>query len=188
MEIIKCTLCKLEKNVSEFYKSKRHKLGYIPTCKNCESLRQSKVYDPEKRKNNYNKNRETYLLRSKIYNEQNKEKIKVKTKEYYTKNKIQFLEYSWKSKGILNKNSEFFRKSDFDELFEKANKCCQICGNKNANHLKGFVVDHCHKTGYARGILCAHCNVALGSFKDNTEILQTAIDYLNQDVVKMAVK
>ena len=50
METIKCTKCKLDKNVSEFYKSKTHKLGYVPTCKNCESLRHNKKYDPEKRK------------------------------------------------------------------------------------------------------------------------------------------
>lgn len=178
METIKCTVCEVEKNVSEFYKSKRHKLGYIPTCKECESLRHSKKYDPKRRKKHYTENRETYLLRSKIYNEQNKEKIKVKTQEYYKNNKMQFLEYSWKSNGVLNKNSEFFKKKDFDELFEKANKSCMICGVTNANHVKGFVVDHCHKTGFARGILCAHCNVALGSFRDDKNILQKAIDYL----------
>jgi hypothetical protein len=134
----------------------------------------------QKRKKHYEENRETYLLRSKVYNEQNKERIKQKTKEYYNNNKIQFLEYSWKSKGILNKNSEFFKKQNFDELFEKANRSCEICGNTNANHMKGFVVDHCHKTGYARGILCAHCNIALGAFKDDKNILKKAFDYLNK--------
>lgn len=180
METIKCTLCKLEKNVSEFYKSKRHKLGYIPTCKACESLRHNKKYDPQKRRKHYEENKETYLLKSKVYNEQNKEKIKQKTKEYYNNNKVKFLESGWKQKGILNKNSEFFKKQDFDELFEKANKSCEICGTTNVNHIKGFVVDHCHKTGYARGILCAHCNMALGGFKDDKNILIKAFNYLDK--------
>lgn len=178
METIKCTKCELEKNVSEFYKSKRHKLGYIPTCKNCESLRHIKKYDTKKRRQHYVENKETYLLRSKMYNEQNKEKIKIKRKEYYNNNKLLFLEASWKKKGILNKNSEFFKKQDFDELFEKANNCCQICGDTKTSHKKGFVVDHCHKTGYARGILCAHCNLSLGGFKDSLELLEATLKYL----------
>ena len=180
METIKCIKCIVEKNVSEFYKSKRHKLGYNPLCKVCESLRHKKRYNPQLRKKQYENNKEAYVLRSKIYNKQNKEKIIQKRKEYYNNNKILFLELSWKQKGILNKNSQFFKKQDFDELFEKANKSCEICGNTNANHKKGFVVDHCHKTGYARGILCAHCNVALGTFKDDKEILKKAFDYLDK--------
>jgi hypothetical protein len=29
-------------------------------------------------------------------------------------------------------------------------------------------------------VLCHNCNVALGNFKDNSEILQAAIEYLNK--------
>lgn len=180
METIKCTKCKLDKDVSKFYKSKTHKLGYVPTCKNCESLRHNKKYDPEKRKKHYVENKETYLLRSKAYNEKNKEKIKKKTKEYYNNNKLRYLEYSWKRKGILNKNSESFKKADFDKLFLKAGSCCEICKTTIPKHIKGFVVDHCHITGFARGILCALCNTALGGFKDDTQMLKAAISYLEK--------
>lgn len=178
METIKCTKCKLNKNISEFYKSKRHKLGYISTCKNCESLRHSKKYDPERRRKHYVENKETYLLRSKVYNDKNKELIKKKNKQYYNNNKVQFLEYSWKSKGILNKDSNPFKKADFDELFLKAGGCCEICKTTIPKHVKGFVVDHCHVTGFARGILCALCNTALGGFRDDVKILKAAVEYL----------
>lgn len=180
METIKCNKCELDKNVSEFYKSKRHKLGYIPTCKNCESLRHAGKYDAEKRKKHYVENKETYLLRSKAYNDKNKDTIKKKNKEYYNNNKLKFLESSWKSKGIINKNSEPFKKADFDELFLKANSCCEICKTAEPKHIKGFVVDHCHNTGFARGILCAQCNTALGGFKDNTELLKAAVIYMSK--------
>lgn len=179
MNNIKCTKCNVEKNISEFYVSKRHKLGYIPTCKKCESLRHKKKYNPHKRKNHYEENKEVYLLRSKLYNEKNREAIKKKRTEYYENNKIKFLESGWKRKGILNENSLPFKKEDYDKLFLLANQSCQICKTKNPNHKRGFAVDHCHKTGFARGILCAQCNTSLGGFRDNIDILKNAILYLN---------
>ena len=179
METLICTKCNLEKSISEFYPSKRHKLGYIRTCKQCEKVRALKKYDPEKKRKHYLENKEMYLLRTKEYIKKNKDLIKKKNNEYYKNNKLKFLESGWKSKGILNKNSEIFKKQDFDELFEKANYTCAICNIDSPKHIKGFVVDHCHNTGIARGILCAHCNLALGGFKDNVEILKKAIDYLN---------
>lgn len=178
MNLIQCTKCKVEKDISEFYVSKRHKLGYIPTCKICESSRHKKKYDPDKRRKHYEENKDVYLLRSRSYNENNKEKIKQSRRQYYENNKIRFLESGWKRKGILNENSLPFTKEDFDKLFLLSNKSCQICKTTKPNHKKGFVVDHCHETGLARGILCAHCNASLGGFKDDISILKSAIEYL----------
>jgi len=71
-------------------------------------------------------------------------------------------------------------------VLEQGGKC-KICSvilafettqkNQKQNNQKGCV-DHCHETEEIRGILCNQCNKGLGSFKDNTEILQKAIDYL----------
>jgi hypothetical protein len=41
-----------------------------------------------------------------------------------------------------------------------------------------LVVDHCHKTGIVRGLLCARCNMALGMFKDDSDIIRRAVSYL----------
>ena len=40
-------------------------------------------------------------------------------------------------------------------------------------------VDHSHKTGRVRGILCNACNQGLGSFRDDVEVMALAIEYLN---------
>ena len=39
-------------------------------------------------------------------------------------------------------------------------------------------IDHNHKTNKIRGILCGNCNMGLGHFKDNLDVLKNAIKYL----------
>ena len=51
---------------------------------------------------------------------------------------------------------------------------CKLC-----NENKLLVVDHCHKTGIVRGLICSHCNSVLGYAKDNIQTLKNAIDYLD---------
>lgn len=65
------------------------------------------------------------------------------------------------------------------ELLEKQGHRCAICkttvpGN---GHVR-FVVDHDHKTGAARGLLCSNCNRGLGLFQDSISILLGAAAYL----------
>lgn len=50
---------------------------------------------------------------------------------------------------------------------------CQICGRCGND-----VVDHDHKTGRVRGVLCRDCNLALGFFRDDPRKLEQAIRYL----------
>ena len=54
---------------------------------------------------------------------------------------------------------------------------CAICGERKD---KTLVVDHNHKTGEVRGLLCGHCNHVLGFAKDNINILNKMIDYLTK--------
>jgi hypothetical protein len=43
---------------------------------------------------------------------------------------------------------------------------------------RSLSIDHCHKTGKIRGLLCKDCNIGLGHFKDNIKLLQKAEEYL----------
>ena len=50
---------------------------------------------------------------------------------------------------------------------------CVICGDEGS-----VVVDHDHRTGRVRGPLCQRCNMGLGHFRDNPDLLELAAKYL----------
>ncbi len=62
-------------------------------------------------------------------------------------------------------------------MLKSQNGGCAICGKENA-HGKPLAVDHNHKTGSVRGLLCFSCNVSIGHFGDDVNILRLAIRYL----------
>lgn len=71
----------------------------------------------------------------------------------------------------------------YDELFASQNGKCAICGNETFGILrngkpKGLCIDHDHKTGKVRGLLCTRCNSILGYANDDSELLMRLIDYL----------
>ncbi|MFG1803525.1 endonuclease VII domain-containing protein [Micromonospora carbonacea] len=62
---------------------------------------------------------------------------------------------------------------EFDELLAEQGGVCAICGGADPQHL-----DHDHRTGWVRGILCFNCNGGLGQFRDSPTRLARAITYL----------
>lgn len=65
---------------------------------------------------------------------------------------------------------------EHDTLMVAQGGVCAICGVNNGE--RRLHLDHCHTTGKIRALLCSGCNVGLGGFKDNVDLLQKAIDYL----------
>jgi hypothetical protein len=66
----------------------------------------------------------------------------------------------------------------YDELLRAQGGFCAICGETNCDS-RALAVDHDHKTGKVRGLLCGNCNRGIGNLRDNQAILQRAIEYLN---------
>jgi len=67
---------------------------------------------------------------------------------------------------------------DQNELFVKQEGRCAICGRHGNEIFRGLMVDHDHQTGRVRGLLCHNCNAGIGNLRDDIQILQNAIAYL----------
>ena len=72
---------------------------------------------------------------------------------------------------------------DYNKMLKFQNYKCAICSTSSINYRSRngsthFSVDHCHTTGKIRGLLCCICNIGLGNFKDNTDLLNRASMYL----------
>lgn len=104
------------------------------------------------------------------------------------KSKAIYKKYSQSEKG-KTKNRRFAKKKRLlsygitEEILEnikrKQNGRCAICGKIINEFTKDFAIDHNHKTGEVRGLLCMNCNIGLGAFRDNKTIMRKAIDYLD---------
>ena len=65
--------------------------------------------------------------------------------------------------------------AEFDSMYAVL-PGCGIC--KEPKDKYDLKIDHCHSTGRVRGLLCNHCNSAIGLLKDNHMNMKSAIDYI----------
>lgn len=76
---------------------------------------------------------------------------------------------------------------EFDALFKKQEGRCAICDTNlkrpwtMTGHSHRAHVDHCHRNGIVRGILCNGCNLGIGMFKDDVWRMKRAVAYLERN-------
>lgn len=101
------------------------------------------------------------------YWEKNKDKLLAKRAKWYNKYK----ERERINRTLRNHNISL---DEYNSLLSINGGICPICNRKPVAH-----VDHDHKTGEIRGMLCACCNTSLGKFDDGA-LFDAAIKYLSQ--------
>ena len=109
----------------------------------------------------------------KDYYQKNKEKVSAQKKDYYQKNKNKKKGYYYKKKYGITLEQKM-------EMVINQNSNCLICGEPFLES-KNTCVDHSHKTGKVRGILCRKCNAGLGQFKEDINIFRNALEYLEKN-------
>ncbi len=72
-----------------------------------------------------------------------------------------------------------FTETERDAIVASRMGLCVICLKAPAVH-----VDHCHKTGRVRGVLCFNCNSGLGLLRDDPDAMYRAADYLEGNAWK----
>lgn len=69
----------------------------------------------------------------------------------------------------------------YQKLEDAQNNKCKICGAEGGDcRMSRLRIDHCHETGEVRGLICHKCNVGLGQFRDDLDLLKEAVKYLEE--------
>jgi len=138
--------------------------------------------DPEKRRA-YDfeyKHRPEVMARAKArvrdYGYRTSPEGKAKQREYANRPDVRIRHKAYYQKYWLKKNYGL-TKADIEAMLIKQGNVCAICGHAEWG-AKGPHVDHDHKTGAVRGLLCHRCNVSIGLLDDDPARARTLADYL----------
>ncbi len=145
-----CSICNVEKELDKFYKRKDALDGYEGNCKECREATRRKTDN--------------------FYSNRNKA-----TRKHDAKRKGK--------RGAYHLSKTYgLSMDDYSNMKEEQDHKCLICKQPNDEdmHYGKFVVDHCHKTGKVRGLLCNKCNLMLGNARDEITILEEGIRYLKE--------
>jgi len=128
-----------------------------------------------------NGNREEFNAKQSLDRKINPEKWdKIYKRAYQNKREIDGDLYSLKKVC----NARGITLEDYNNLFKFQEGKCAICLQeetcKDPKHdrIRRLSIDHCHTSGKARGLLCQGCNVAIGRFKDDINLMERAIEYV----------
>lgn len=67
----------------------------------------------------------------------------------------------------------------FLNMVEEQKGLCYLCGKSHSGKSERLVVDHNHKTGEVRKLLCVTCNVSLAKFENDPTYLNRLKEYLS---------
>jgi DNA-directed RNA polymerase subunit RPC12/RpoP len=84
------------------------------------------------------------------------------------------------------KNSSLLRTygitiEQYEELLEKQEEKCFVCERHKDEFPTALAVDHDHKTGEIRGLLCAYCNHRVVGRWRESRLLKRVVEYLEKD-------
>lgn len=182
-----CLRCGKTKSLSDFTTSKKGKLGTSASCRECENkrLREYRREHPESRREYQKK-----------WVERNRTRVNEEAKKRYHNDPTGYLRKSTNSRH--EKQGEWYERNkdhvknkqllrdygitlpEYMVILEKQGGQCAICGSGEPGGVGRFHVDHDHKTGKVRGLLCHFCNTGIGSLRDDPVLLRAAVEYLEK--------
>jgi len=113
------------------------------------------------------------------FNSRCKECKSQEAKEYYKNNRAKQRDREYRTNYKLTL-------SDYEQILELQKHCCALCGTNDPGGKGRFQVDHNHESGGVRALLCHYCNIGLGHFKDDPQLLEAAAAYLRSHQIKVA--
>ena len=159
-----CSTCSTKQSLESFYKDKKSPSGLRAQCKTCVKLAKRKYFE---------NNRDRELQKLKDWKIKNPDKVKAgNIRNLYGLDDIKY------------KN-----------MIMEQDNCCAICNKSQLENVvdvrnnkpRDLSVDHNHVTGVIRGLLCYHCNLAVGMLKDQLVIAERLVEYLRKHEEKAKV-
>lgn len=131
---------------------------------------------------------------NRAYYKRNREAIIAHVSEWYSENKEHKSEYDrkYRASGRGRTRQRSYRRSymlekkyglsheQWESMFEAQGRACAICKATDPGGVGNWHTDHCHTSGVVREILCNSCNLGIGHFNDNPDLLKTVIAYLEK--------
>ena len=164
----RCPMCGVVKSVAEFYRARRSADGLVSACKVCHGKRakgyrespkaraaRGSATERAKRAQHYTEYGPGYRARPEV-------KVRMEIRRFESRLRRAY--------GL--------EVEDYARMMNQQDRRCAICGDRLGRG-KEVALDHCHRLGASRGILCHHCNTMLGHARDSNVILRRAIEYLN---------
>jgi len=152
--------------------------------------REYRAKNPEKvaesKRRSAKKNAAKIAAYQKAYREKHREKLLANGREYSRTHKAkkrtpeQNARYKPYVRELHLKKKYGIDENGYQSLLASQGGCCAICKTTDPHGRRHnrFHVDHCHKSKAVRGLLCSRCNMGIGSFLDDVELMKKAIDYL----------
>lgn len=168
--MLPCTKCRKLLSEDKFGVALRYTRGRRHQCLACEAAR-NRAWDAA----NKDKRRAAYQK----YAKDNPEKVRNARKRWRKNNPVAFAKHQRKAQLRRKYGIDM---SIYQAMVDKQNGVCAICHQRP--ELRGkyptLAVDHCHSSRQVRSLLCNNCNMGLGYFQDNPELLIMAAEYLRR--------
>lgn len=150
-----CTRCNTDKPLSAYYPGRGETLGLKAECKECWSARTRRWYES---------NKDRKAARNADWRKANPDRIAVITRRSNLRRKFDITV------------------ADYDAMLAAQGGRCAACGSTDNGDRRfdSFPVDHDHRSGKIRGLLCSRCNKALGLLDDDPDRLMALAAYLLQ--------
>ncbi len=150
-----CSRCGVEKPLSEFHSCTNLVSGVNPACKVCENERRRK------------------------WRNEHADQIKTRQPHYRRTYKSRHPERQRASERRQSLKKKFgISIEQYDKMLELQAFGCAICRAVSDKSGRRLAVDHDHKTGRLRGLLCTNCNTAVGLLDESPHIFELALEYV----------
>lgn len=210
LEVKTCRRCQKQKPLTDFYRDSKRPDSLMASCKTCVDEKKNtwKVANQERtveyHRRSYQRNLEVIkernqrrraerlettkrcnrCLRFKPYVEFSGDKTSPDGRTYACKPCRKEIK-AQATPSLHGRRNEALRKygithDDYERMLAEQSGCCAVCKSTDPGGKPHFAVDHDHRTGKNRALLCTHCNAALGQVDDSPELLEALAAYLRR--------